>query len=188
MLPPQITAVHLFSRRLPRRIKAVFLLLSVSVIAAATIAEQENLSIDSRHRVGLADSRIGYESEAYRTDSKVVIEVSGIRQDLDKLSHEAPLGLPKVGESATAAEIDLGRQLFFDRRLSANDTLSCAMCHIPEQGFTQNELATPVGHQGKGVRRNVPSLYNVAFVQKLFLDGRESSLVEQIWSPLLAHN
>jgi cytochrome c peroxidase len=188
MLPPQITAVHLFSRRLPRRIKAVFLLLSVSVIAAATIAEQENLSIDSRHRVGLADSRIGYESEAYRTDSKVVIEVSGIRQDLDKLSHEAPLGLPKVGESATAAEIDLGRQLFFDRRLSANDTLSCAMCHIPEQGFTQNELATPVGHQGKGVRRNVPSLYNVAFVQQLFLDGRESSLVEQIWSPLLAHN
>jgi cytochrome c peroxidase len=62
------------------------------------------------------------------------------------------------------------------------------MCHIPEQGFTQNELATPVGHQGKGVRRNVPSLYNVVFVQQLFLDGRESSLVEQIWSPLLAHN
>ena len=93
-----------------------------------------------------------------------------------------------MGEGAKAAEIDLGRQLFFDRRLSANDTLSCAMCHIPEQGFTQNELATPVGHQGKGVRRNVPSLYNVVFVQQLFLDGRESSLVEQIWSPLLAHN
>jgi cytochrome c peroxidase len=138
--------------------------------------------------VGLADSRIGYESEAYRTDSKVVIEVSGIRQALDKLSSETPLGLPAVGEGAKAAEIDLGRQLFFDRRLSANDTLSCAMCHIPEQGFTQNELATPVGHQGKGVRRNVPSLYNVVFVQQLFLDGRESSLVEQIWSPLLAHN
>jgi cytochrome c peroxidase len=143
---------------------------------------------DSPHRVGLADSRIGYESEAYRTDSKVVIEVSGIRQALDKLSSETPLGLPAVGEGAKAAEIDLGRQLFFDRRLSANDTLSCAMCHIPEQGFTQNELATPVGHQGKGVRRNVPSLYNVVFVQQLFLDGRESSLVEQIWSPLLAHN
>jgi cytochrome c peroxidase len=188
MLPPQITAMHLFSTQVRRRTQAAFLLFSVTLIAAATIAKNEGHLIDSPHRVGLADSRIGYESEAYRTDSKVVIEASGIRQALDKLSHETPLGLPPAGEGAQAAEIDLGRQLFFDRRLSANDTLSCAMCHIPEQGFTQNELATPVGHQGKGVRRNVPSLYNVVYVQQLFLDGRESSLVEQIWSPLLAHN
>jgi len=62
------------------------------------------------------------------------------------------------------------------------------MCHIPEEGFTQNELATPVGHLGKGVRRNVPSLYNVAFAEDLFLDGREQSLEAQIWSPLLAEN
>jgi cytochrome c peroxidase len=62
------------------------------------------------------------------------------------------------------------------------------MCHIPEQGFTQNELATPVGHLGKGVRRNVPSLYNVAYTGVLFLDGRETSLEDQIWSPLLAVN
>jgi len=38
------------------------------------------------------------------------------------------------------------------------------------------------------VRRNAPALYNVAYVQNLFLDGRERSLVEQIWSPLLAAN
>ena len=189
MLPPENTAMHLFSARFRRRARAAFLLFFVSLISvAAVVATELAPFVDSPHRVGLADSRIGYESETYRTDSKVVIEVSGIRQALDKLSSETPLGLPAVGEGAKAAEIDLGRQLFFDRRLSANDTLSCAMCHIPEQGFTQNELATPVGHQGKGVRRNVPSLYNVVFVQQLFLDGRESSLVEQIWSPLLAHN
>jgi cytochrome c peroxidase len=99
-----------------------------------------------------------------------------------------PLGLPAMPSHLDPAEIDLGRQLFFDRRLSANETLSCAMCHIPEQGFTQNELATPVGHLGKGVRRNVPSLYNVAFAEDLFLDGREQSLEAQIWSPLLAEN
>lgn len=189
MLPSENTAMHLFSARFRRRARAAFLLFFVSLISvAAVVATELAPFVDSPHRVGLADSRIGYESETYRTDSKVVIEVSGIRQALDKLSSETPLGLPAVGEGAKAAEIDLGRQLFFDRRLSANDTLSCAMCHIPEQGFTQNELATPVGHQGKGVRRNVPSLYNVVFVQQLFLDGRESSLVEQIWSPLLAHN
>ena len=143
---------------------------------------------DGTHKVGLADSRVGYESVSYVTDSKVVIQALGERQPLYELSVNAPLGLPAVTRQLAPAEIDLGRQLFFDRRLSKNETLSCAMCHIPEQGFTQNELATPVGHLGKGVRRNVPSLYNVAFAEALFLDGREQSLETQIWSPLLANN
>ena len=143
---------------------------------------------DAAHKVGLADSRVGYESVSYVTDSKVVIQALGERQPLYELSVTPPLGLPTVTSQLAPAEIDLGRQLFFDRRLSKNETLSCAMCHIPEQGFTQNELATPVGHLGKGVRRNVPSLYNVAFAKALFLDGREQSLEAQIWSPLLANN
>jgi len=143
---------------------------------------------DGAHRVGLADSRVGYESVSYVTDSKVVIQTLGERQPLYQLSVSPPLGLPPVTGQLDPAEIDLGRELFFDRRLSKNETLSCAMCHIPEQGFTQNELATPVGHLGKGVRRNVPSLYNVAFAEDLFLDGREHSLEAQIWSPLLAEN
>lgn len=143
---------------------------------------------DGPHKVGLADSRVGYESVSYVTDSKVVIQTLGKRQPLYVLSMNPPLGLPRVSRRLDPEEIDLGRQLFFDRRLSKNETLSCAMCHIPEQGFTQNELATPVGHLGKGVRRNVPSLYNVAFTENLFLDGREQSLEAQIWSPLLAEN
>jgi cytochrome c peroxidase len=143
---------------------------------------------DGPHKVGLADSRVGYESVSYVTDSKVVIQTLGKRQPLYVLSMNPPLGLPRVSRRLDPEEIDLGRQLFFDRRLSKNETLSCAMCHIPEQGFTQNELATPVGHLGKGVRRNVPSLYNVAFAENLFLDGREQSLEAQIWSPLLAEN
>ena len=143
---------------------------------------------DGPHKVGLADSRVGYESVSYVTDSKVVIQTLGKRQPLYVLSMNPPLGLPRVFRRLDPEEIDLGRQLFFDRRLSKNETLSCAMCHIPEQGFTQNELATPVGHLGKGVRRNVPSLYNVAFTENLFLDGREQSLEAQIWSPLLAEN
>ena len=143
---------------------------------------------DGVHRVGLADSRVGYETVSYVTDSKVVIKTLGKRQPLYELSVTPPLGLPAVTSQLDPAEIDLGRRLFFDRRLSKNETLSCAMCHIPEQGFTQNELATPVGHLGKGVRRNVPSLYNVTFAEALFLDGREQSLEAQIWSPLLANN
>ena len=158
------------------------------LLAGEMFAATDASFTDGAHRVGLADSRVGYESVSYVTDSKVVIQTLGERQALFELSANPPLGLPIVASELDPAEIDLGRELFFDRRLSKNETLSCAMCHIPEQGFTQNELATPVGHLGKGVRRNVPSLYNVAFAEDLFLDGREQSLEAQIWSPLLAEN
>ena len=94
---------------------------------------------DGVHKVGLADSRVGYESVSYVTDSKVVIQTLGARQPLYELSVNPPLGLPAVTRRLDPAEIDLGRELFFDRRLSKNETLSCAKCHIPEQGFTQNE-------------------------------------------------
>ena len=140
------------------------------------------------HRVGLADNREGYESEHYVSRSEAIIEQNGQQLSMASEPHAHQLGLPKLTHPLRANEIDLGRQLFFDRRLSANANLSCAMCHVPEQGFTQNELATPVGDEGRGGRRNAPSLYNLAFQQSLFWDGREQSLEDQVWSPLLARN
>ena len=95
------------------------------------------------------------------------------------------LGLP-IGEPPRENVVELGRQLFFDRRLSVNNTLSCGMCHIPEQGFTQNDLRTPVGIEGQSLRRNSPSLLNVSHRPLLFQDGREFSLANQVWSPLLS--
>jgi cytochrome c peroxidase len=104
----------------------------------------------------------------------------------------ASLGLPPLSVPAdnplTPATIALGRKLFLDPRLSPNATMSCAMCHVPEQGFTSNELRTSVGIEGRTVRRNAPTLLNVAHQQRLFHDGREVSLENQIWGPLLAAN
>ena len=62
------------------------------------------------------------------------------------------------------------------------------MCHIPEQGYTSQEQATAVGVEGRTVRRNSPTLYNVAYAERLFHDGRESTLENQVWGPFLAHN
>ncbi len=116
---------------------------------------------------------------------------TGVRADTVPVT-VAPLGLPTPPVPAdnppSREKIDLGRKLFFDRRLSFNRTLSCAMCHIPEQGFTQNEMRTPVGIEGRFVKRNAPSLYNVGYRQHLFHDGRESSLENQVWQPLLREN
>ncbi len=97
---------------------------------------------------------------------------------------DASLGLPAL-RPPPAAQVALGRKLFFDRRLSINGTLSCAMCHVPAQAFTVNELRTSVGMEGVSLRRNAPTLLNVAFVRQLFLDGRTASLEEQALKPLV---
>ena len=94
------------------------------------------------------------------------------------------LGLPELQVPAPAL-VALGRKLFFDRRLSANGTLSCAMCHVPAQGFTANELRTSVGMNGVSLRRNAPTLLNVAHVRRLFVDGRAATLEAQALQPLL---
>jgi cytochrome c peroxidase len=138
--------------------------------------------------VGVGDDRRGYERGDYRSQS-AQIATTGRSLDMVALIAQPPLGLPPFPAARPSkAMIDLGRRLFFDRRLSFNGTLSCGMCHVPEQGFTQNELATPVGFEGASVKRNAPALYNVAYQRRLFHDGRERTLELQIWSPLLAAN
>ena len=141
-------------------------------------------------RVGRGDERGGYDSAEYVTDSRRIGALAGESGELPALVSAPPLGIPPLpgASHATPAGVNLGRRLFFDRRLSFNGTLSCAMCHVPEQGFTQNELRTPVGIEGRSVKRNAPALYNVAFRTTLFFDGREENLEQQIWSPLLAAN
>ncbi len=119
-------------------------------------------------------------------------ERTGTATNLLNNALKPPLGLPPLpmpsDNPLTAEKIGLGRKLFYDRRLSLNNTFSCAMCHIPEQGFTSNEMATAVGIEGRTVRRNSPTLYNVGYAEHLFHDGRENTLEHQVWGPLLAHN
>lgn len=143
-------------------------------------------------RQGPGDFREGYQESDYKTRSLSLQSRSGGETNLLAVLESPPLGLPAVPVPAdnpvTEKKVRLGRKLFFDRRLSANNTISCAMCHVAEQGFAQNELKNPVGIEGRGVRRNAPSIYNVAYVRVLFHDGREMSLENQVWQPLLAKN
>ncbi len=98
-----------------------------------------------------------------------------------------PLGLPPAPLEIAGAPAmrKLGEKLFFDRGLSMNGTLSCAMCHIPAQAFASNQSALSIGMEGRSLRRNAPSLYNVVFKKYLFQDGRETDLAAQVWGPLL---
>ena len=142
--------------------------------------------------VRAGDDKSGYEHADYQTKSAALAQRQGKPADLFKLARQPSLGLPPLPTPAdnplTREKIALGRKLFYDRRLSLNQTFSCAMCHIPEQGFTSQEQATAIGIEGRTVRRNAPTIYNVAYLSSLFHDGRESTLENQVWGPLLAAN
>jgi cytochrome c peroxidase len=116
----------------------------------------------------------------------------GQAANLHEIAKTPQLGLPalprNIIEQVDRNKIELGRKLFFDRRLSHNKTMSCAMCHIPEQGFSSNEVSRPIGFEGRAVKRNAPTILNIAFAKRLFWDARENQLAQQVWSPLLAAN
>jgi len=137
------------------------------------------------------DNKEGYSSKDYVSGSKSLTR-EGKATDLIKFTQKQQLGLPKLElpkkAFLTREKIALGRKLFFDRRLSHTDTISCAICHVAEMGFAHNELKTAVGTEGRSVPRNAPTVVNTAFLTRLFHDGRETSLENQVWGPLLAHN
>ena len=106
-----------------------------------------------------------------------------------------PLGIPGElwsyfvpnGNRMTAAKIELGRQLFFDKRLSSDGTVSCATCHDPALAFTDGKRVAE-GIAGKRGTRNSPSLLNAMFNSGQFWDGRATSLEAQALLPLINSN
>jgi cytochrome c peroxidase len=83
----------------------------------------------------------------------------------------------------TFAKVELGRDLFFDTRLSADGSVSCASCHDPQRAFTDGKkVAEGVGAR-RGVR-NSPTLLNAMFSTEQFWDGRAATLEDQAKMPL----
>ncbi len=79
--------------------------------------------------------------------------------------------------------VELGRRLFFDGRLSRDGTVSCASCHIPEQGFSSSD-SVAIGVDGARGTRNSPTLLNRAYGASFFWDGRAATLEEQALQPI----
>lgn len=101
---------------------------------------------------------------------------------------DVPLGLdlymPVPDDNPLTAErVALGRQLFHDRRLSRDQTISCATCHDPVHAFADgNDRA--VGVFGRRGTRNAPALINRGYARSFFWDGRTATLEEQVLMPI----
>lgn len=85
----------------------------------------------------------------------------------------------------TPEKVELGKKLFFDRRLSGDGTTSCATCHVPEQGFADGQ---DISQSYPTTRnwRNAQTLYNVGLYSSLFHDGRVKTLEEQALFPMMS--
>lgn len=107
----------------------------------------------------------------------------------EKYEIKLPLGLDakeyRVPQDnpLTKEKVELGRALYFDVRLSANDRIACATCHTQKNGFTDGQpVSQGINNQQGG--RSAPTVINRAFSTLQFWDGRASSLEEQAKGPL----
>ena len=108
-----------------------------------------------------------------------------------ELKPELPMGLAAGASQIkgldknplTRAKIELGRQLYFDTRLSADNTVSCASCHHPDEGYGRH-TQFGVGIDGQEGGRNSPISYNRILSDLQFWDGRADSLEAQAVGPI----
>lgn len=97
-----------------------------------------------------------------------------------------PLAIPAPeANPLTSEKVVLGRRLFRDRRLSGDNSRSCASCHKPGLAFTDGEPRAR-SRTGAPLKRNTPHLYNLAWGKLFYWDGRAASLEAQARVPILA--
>jgi len=99
-------------------------------------------------------------------------------------SHIARVPVP-VDNPLTPAKVELGRQLFYDTRLSGDGTVACASCHSPQHAFTDAPNQVSRGVYGARGQRNSPTIVNAAYRTSFFWDGRASTLEQQAMTAFL---
>lgn len=161
---------------------------TVSICTVSVSTAQDGVS--SKTRLGSLYLTAGIPGEGPLTNDQIKKWMSDPRHHRP-LDVELPTGLdlgsnnisiPK-DNPMTMAKIELGRQLFFDKRLSSDHTISCASCHHPEDGYGRNtQFGVGVRDQIGG--RNSPIAYNRILSSLQFWDGRAATLEDQAKGPI----
>lgn len=119
--------------------------------------------------------------DAQSTASTGTVVVDGVTvPDIGPLPTVVPIPATNLNYKA---KIELGKQLYFDGRLSKNNAISCAFCHNPFTGFA-DPRQTSIGVGGGIGGRQAPTVYNTGFIPLQFWDGRAGSLEEQALGPI----
>lgn len=114
--------------------------------------------------------------------SVLTVTVDGVTvPDIGPLPTVVPI---PPGNLNYAAKVELGKQLYFDGRLSKNNAISCGFCHNPFTGFA-DPRQTSIGVDGGIGGRQSPTVFNTGFIPFQFWDGRAGSLEEQAIGPIV---
>ncbi|MGC3971321.1 MAG: cytochrome-c peroxidase [Pirellulales bacterium] len=107
---------------------------------------------------------------------------------IDPRLRPLPAAAPAPTDNPTTPEkVALGKQLFFDPRLSGGNTMHCASCHKPDRQFADGTDWNK-GEKGVTLVRNTQSCLNVGFYESFFWDGRAATLEEQALKPIEAED
>jgi len=104
--------------------------------------------------------------------------------DLSIFGSPLPENMYPAEEQPAQAKIDLGKQLYYEKRLSKNADISCNSCHLLDNYGVDNKTTSP-GHKAQLGVRNSPSVYNAAAHIAQFWDGRAQNVEEQALGPIL---
>lgn len=128
----------------------------------------------------------------------VVAAISTIATGFRAENRPTPYRFPKllffpampasVANPVTVEGAELGRWLFYDSSLSADYRFSCGSCHRQAAAFSDGPVAFSRGVDGAELHRNTLPLFNLAWYQTLFWDGRAVSLEEQVFHPVRDHS
>ncbi len=109
------------------------------------------------------------------------------RVEAQQWPRQVPLGLPPVPQLPdnvlTPEKVELGKQLYFDPRLSRDNTVSCSTCHNPKQGWS-NGAAVATGIRGQKGGRSAPPVVNAGYLRFQFWDGRAQYVEGQALGPI----
>ncbi len=122
----------------------------------------------------------------FMATSSVIADDAGLLMSrANRIFSPLPEAMPG-SEDDTPERIALGKKLYFEKRLSINDSQSCASCHILDNGAAGvDNLATSPGARGEKGTRNSPTVLNAGWQDSQFWDGRAEDLVEQAKGPIL---
>jgi cytochrome c peroxidase len=157
---------------------------------ATDSAPSEAAPASSKVMLGSDELFAGIPGEGELTDEQIKAWLDDPKNH-ETLEIELPLGLSAGAAQVkgvdknplTRAKIELGRQLYFDPRMSADESVACASCHDPDEGFAKH-TQFGVGIKGQQGGRNSPVSYNRILSDLQFWDGRAGSLEEQAVGPI----
>lgn len=179
--------------RCPRRLNSLKVIVVAVVALVVGLAQHGCTEPKAEKKTPAAPSAKTDEKTATTQESSAKVDVKS-RDTADKPAdkstdavRDVPLGLPPVptpdDNPTTPEKVELGKLLYFDKRVSKDGTVSCATCHDPTMAWAEREpTSTGIGQQKGG--RNSPTVINAAYATSQFWDGRAKTLEEQATGPV----